>query len=78
MADALTKFLTPFVDYCHSFYGTGGIYDMGATRTQLFEAAGTYLMSPDGEEFEGDSFDREQIREILTSWGLTEVKGAKA
>ena len=75
MADTLTKLLTPFVDYCHDFYGSGGIYDMGATRSQLFEAAATYLFSPDREaDFEGDSFDREQVREILHRWGLAELK----
>lgn len=74
-ADKLTEFLTPFVEYCHSFYGHGGIYDMGASMTQLYEAAATYLLSPDREaEFEGDSLDREQVREILYSWGLHELK----
>jgi hypothetical protein len=75
MADQLTQFLKPFVDYCFDFYGTGGIYDMGASHTLLYEAAATYLLSPDREaEFEGDSFDREQVREILHNWGLRERK----
>jgi hypothetical protein len=71
----LHQFLTPFVNYCHSFYGKGGLYDMGASLSQLYEAAATYLLSPDREaEFEGDSFDREQVREILHSWGMNEIK----
>ena len=74
MADKLTTFLKPFVEYCHSFYGQGGIYDMGVSMTELYEAAATYLLSPDREaEFEGDSFDREQVREILHHWGFNEL-----
>jgi len=46
--------------------------------TELYEAAATYLLSPDREvEFEGDSFDREQVREILHSWGFNELAKAK-
>ena len=46
--------------------------------TELYEAAATYLLSPDREaEFEGDSFDREQVREILHHWGFNELAKAK-
>ena len=78
MADTLTTLLKPFVEYCHSFYGEGGLYDMGASMTDLYEAAATYVLSPDNEvEFEGDSFDREQVREVLHRWGFQELAKAK-
>ena len=58
--------LTDFFDYCLSFYGSGGLYDMGATRDQV-ERATAYMLkcsSPDSC-FCGDSFDREQVRDVL-------------
>lgn len=67
--------LAPFIDYCHSFYGAGGVYDMGATYTELWRAAEKHFRSPDKlMPFEGDSIDREQVREILIAWGLRPVK----
>lgn len=59
-----------FRTYVADFYGPGGVYDMGATESQIIAATTTYLdrcrtfdsgMSWGG----GDSFDREHVRDIL-------------
>lgn len=56
-----------FVDYVLSFYGTGGIYDMGATREEIIKAVNVrltcelYSLMP----FDGDSIDREAVRDII-------------
>jgi len=78
MENTLKTILKPFVEYCHSFYGEGGLYDMGASMNVLHKAAVTYVLSPDREaDFEGDSFDREQVREVLHRWGFDELAKAK-
>ena len=73
--DEIMKMMPAFLDYLHEFYGAGGIYDMGATHTHLCTATMMYISSPDREQsFEGDSFDREQVRSILEDrFGLEEV-----
>ena len=53
-----------FYDYVLSFYGQDGIYDMGATLDEVMEATAKYLQSSE-TRFEGDSFDREMIRDIM-------------
>lgn len=53
---------TDFVDYVFDFYGTGGIYDMGATRDQILDA--TKIHAATGN-YEGDSVDREAVRDIM-------------
>lgn len=69
----IRQLLAPFIDYCHEFYGDGGIYDMGASYDQLYQATGIYLSDTE-HPFEGDSFDREQVRAILESrFGLSEI-----
>lgn len=52
-----------FVNYVHSFYGPGGIYDMGATNKMIRTATRLYMETC--ADFEGDSIDRENVREIL-------------
>ncbi len=52
-----------FVQYVRSFYGPGGIYDMGATDVMIIEATLQYINS--GADFAGDSFDRENVRDIM-------------
>ena len=56
--------MTDFYDYVLSFYGEGGIYDMGATLDEVMEATAKYLKNPE-TRFEGDSFDREMVRDIM-------------
>jgi hypothetical protein len=61
-----------FVDYVKSFYGPGGIYDMGATDDMIIDAAFKYMRS--GADFCGDSFDRENVRDIMISeFGLVPI-----
>jgi hypothetical protein len=52
-----------FVGYVHQFYGTDGVYDMGATRLQICEATKILLENQGNVEF--DSLDRERVRDIL-------------
>ena len=67
------QMIPAFIDYLEEFYGAGGIYDMGATRAQLYDAT-IYYLSDTEHPFEGDSFDREQVRAILESrFGLSEI-----
>jgi hypothetical protein len=53
-----------FIDYCLSFYGKGQIYDMGATKKDL-KAALKLRMAQCEIPFEGDSIDRELVRDFL-------------
>ena len=66
-----------FVNYVYDFYGKGGVYDMGATVSQITTATIDYLSSllSKGEyTFCGDSLDRERVRDIMISkFNLKEV-----
>jgi len=55
--------MSEFIRYVKSFYGPGGIYDMGATDDHIIEATFKYIQS--GADFCGDSFDREHVRDIM-------------
>ena len=60
-----------FVDYVLDFYGPNGVYPMGATNEQVEKALDIYLKNPE-TDYAADSFDRENIRDILISeFGLT-------
>ncbi|CAE7314029.1 unnamed protein product [Symbiodinium microadriaticum] len=61
---AIINFRSEFVDYCLSFYGEGGIYDMGATRNQVIGATRKRLDDLT-VPFDGDTIDRERVRDIL-------------
>ena len=67
-----------FFNYVYDFYGKGGVYDMGATVSQITTATIDYLSSllSKGEyTFCGDSLDRERVRDIMISkFNLKEVK----
>ena len=56
-----------FIDYVFDFYGQDGIYDMQATKEQIATATNIRLKSLKYVKlpFDGDSIDREIIREIL-------------
>jgi len=58
-----------FVDYVMDFYGKGGIYDFGVERDEVIRAIGKLIAiranDPDGIGFEGDSVDRENVRDII-------------
>jgi hypothetical protein len=55
--------LSDFYHYVLSFYGENGIYKMGATLDMVMESTKKYINSSD--EFCGDSFDREHVRDIM-------------
>lgn len=53
-----------FIDYALSFYGNGGLNDMAATRAEVIKAIDIRLLFKP-IQFEGDSVDREFIRDII-------------
>jgi hypothetical protein len=62
-------FINDFIDYTMSFYGPDGIYPMGANRTLIRNATKDVMRIAKikGEEFCGDSIDRELVRDLLIS-----------
>jgi len=58
-----------FIDYVFDFYGQDGIYDMQATKEQIATATNIRLKSLKYVKlpFDGDTIDREIIRDILIS-----------
>lgn len=67
-----------FYLYVRSFYGTHGLYPMGATLADIIAATDIYL-SRGKTKFAGDSFDREEVRDILiSSFGYTWGSVARA
>jgi hypothetical protein len=61
--------MTDFYDYVLSFYGADGIYPMAATLKLIKQATSTHIkiLKLKGEEFCGDSIDRECVRDLLIS-----------
>jgi hypothetical protein len=55
-----------FIDYVSTFYGPGGVYDMGVTRLDVAIATGYYLSGINLSDFAADSIDREHVRDVLT------------
>jgi hypothetical protein len=63
-----------FINYVRSFYGPGGIYDMNVSDAMIIDATIQYLTSPDVKWGDGDSFDREMVRDIMIErFGLVPV-----
>jgi hypothetical protein len=54
-----------FIDYVSTFYGPGGVYDMGVTRLDVAIATGYYLSGINLSDFAADSIDREHVRDVL-------------
>ncbi len=56
-----------FVDYVMSFYGKGGLYDIAANSLEASFATGVCVerYKREGKSFEGDSIDREAVRDII-------------
>lgn len=52
-----------FSSYMMDFYGKGGLYDYGFTADEILQGTVEYIQS--GRDFEGDSVDREAIRDII-------------
>lgn len=60
-----------FYKYVRSFYGPQGLYPMGATLRDIKSATDIYL-AQETAKFEGDSMDRENVRDILiAAFGYT-------
>lgn len=61
--------LNDFVDYTMSFYGPNGIYPMDANQNLIHKATRDLIqiLEIKGEEFCGDSIDRELVRDLLIS-----------
>ena len=63
--------MVEFVAYVESFYSKGGVYDMGATSSQILTTTQKYInqvgMYSDENSlgFSGDSLDREHVRDIM-------------
>ena len=62
-----------FTQYMLDFYGDGGIYPLGFTRGQIELATELYQLKlkQGREQFEGDTVDRENVRDLIL-----EFKGA--
>ena len=69
--------LSEFVDYCWGFYGTGEVFDLGASRSALRSACRLVTYRKD-IPFEGDTSDREYVRQILESIGYAEKSEQEA
>ena len=61
--------LQKFYDYVFCFYGDGGLYPMNATLDLIEKATLTHLqiLELQGNQFCGDSIDRECVRDLLIS-----------
>ena len=65
------KNFNEFIDYVLSFYGDGGIYPQGRTKEQVAYATTLYLDAIahyDSDTYtwgDGDSLDRERVRDIM-------------
>ncbi len=59
-----------FIDYCNSFYGIGGLYDMDVTKDEIASAVALYKAKCNRYPEmwgDGDSVDRERVRDILVA-----------
>lgn len=54
-----------FVNYVLDFYGVGGLYDFGAVAEEVEKALDIRLERHKEVWFDGDSFDREVVRDIM-------------
>ena len=67
--------LKRFIEYCKSFYSNDdAVYPMGVSD-QVMVAACFLLSKRKDTDFEGDSFDREMVREVLHLLGYKEGGG---
>jgi len=57
--------LIEFVNYCLDFYGRGGIYDYGFRNFEVFEALHLRWNYKPSLPFDGDSVDREIVRDLV-------------
>ena len=71
--------ISDFVDYVHQFYGKDGIYaeeffpPNGATPAEIVLAVKIKLLMNIDLPFDGDSMDREIVRDIIAQARLAEI-----
>lgn len=64
-----------FETYVLQFYGKGGIYDYGFLRQDVRQALKIRMEKFPEIDFDGDSFDRELVRDIvLKSRGVEDLE----
>ena len=61
-----------FIEYALSFYGKDGLYPFNCSDDLVVSVAKFY--ASEGEDFIGDSVDREKVRVMLVALGRTEIK----
>ena len=54
-----------FIDYCISFYGHDGVYPYGFHFSEICEGMVELFKTRPSIPFEGDSVDRENVRDIV-------------
>jgi len=54
-----------FVEYCLDFYGPGGVYDYGFTFDEICRGMIKRFGYRPSLDFEGDTVDREYVREMV-------------
>jgi len=56
-----------FLSYFNSFYGVDGLYSCGRdiSSVEVCHAVAVLLQEREGHSFEGDTIDREFIRDIM-------------
>lgn len=57
--------ISDFISYCLSFYGHGEIYDHGITEAEIRKALDIRLERYPHIGFDGDTLDREKVRDIV-------------
>ena len=62
-----------FYDYCKSFYSTGGIYEFNVPAGVLKSACALVQQRKD-IPFDGDTFDRERVRDVIELLGYEVTK----
>jgi len=61
-----------FYDYVKGFYGRGGIYEFNAPHNVIYVACCLVAQRKD-IPFDGDTVDRESVRETLERFGYSEI-----
>lgn len=60
----IKKDLSKFEDYVYAYYGKGGLFSMNATMKQILKAIEIRKQNK-AIPFDGDTVDREMVRDIL-------------
>jgi hypothetical protein len=66
-----------FVEYCLDFYGPGGVYDYGFTFSEICRGMIARFGYRPSVDFDGDTVDREYVREMVFDIRELEVRLSK-